>query len=198
MIENPAHNAAATPPKKPLPKTSRAKRLAQQARLKSRKAMGRPSTISPAIVNQIVTLLQNGIAVEVTCAAVGINTSTFYNWMKRGGACSEGLYKDFFDGVERAYAICEINMVATVRKHADTDPTTARWLLSTRFPDRWAPIQKSAIMTKAEITTQDGTVALPQAPIIVVNMPQLIDTPRLPARALAIAQEAETQPPGNG
>lgn len=192
MIENPNHPPAAEPPKKkPRPMAvSRAKRIAAQKTLKTKRAAHRPSSINPAIVNQIVTLLQNGIAVEVTSAAVGINVSTFYNWMKRGEASNEGIYKDFYEGVSRAYAICEINMVKTVQKHAETDPSTARWMLGVRFPDRWGQVQKHAILQRTEVTSVE---ALPQstAPVIIVNMPGIIDQPRVrpalnPPKALEI------------
>jgi IS30 family transposase len=51
---------------------------------KSKKNQGRPSKLTPELQAEIILLIKMGNFVEVVCETVGINKSTFYDWIKKG------------------------------------------------------------------------------------------------------------------
>jgi transposase len=50
----------------------------------SNKKPGRPSKLTPELQAEIILLLKAGNFVETACNNVGINKSTFYDWIKKG------------------------------------------------------------------------------------------------------------------
>jgi transposase len=106
---------------------------------KCRKKQGRPSKLTPELHAEMVLLFKMGNFVETACKTVGINKSTYYDWIKKGKKCNfpQNKYKIFKDAVDKAMAYSEARDVAIIAKHSEDKWTAATWMLSRRFPERW-------------------------------------------------------------
>lgn len=128
--------------------------------------MARPIKLTPELQKQICDTLAAGNYVDAVCDYVGIGTSTFYDWMKRG---ERGWKKDiddgyvgFSDAVKKARSQSEIVSVSRIRRAAMGEQVVKRkvvtkpdgtqiveetitppewtadaWFLERSFPDRW-------------------------------------------------------------
>jgi len=94
---------------------------------------GRPTSLTPELLNEAEKLAKAGIPKRVIAEALGIGTSTFFRWQqygdpdwkpKEGEHCpaDRSIYLEFRDRIDRAQArpvmICE----ATMLKAAQGDP----------------------------------------------------------------------------
>jgi len=127
---------------------------------------GRPSKLTPKIQEEILRVIKSGNYIETACAYVGINKSTFYEWLKRGARekdrvaknprakvrKSEQPYVDFSNAVEKALAQAEIRDVAIIGKAAEENWQAAAWRLERKFPERWGRKEKYSL----EHTGKDG------------------------------------------
>lgn len=100
--------------------------------------MGRPTKVSVALIERISVILRAGAYVETAAAMVGLNKSTFYDWLKRGALAEpgapgiEGLYRDFSDAVERSMAESEFRDLMCIDQAANGRPN--RYLMK-KGPD---------------------------------------------------------------
>lgn len=101
--------------------------------------MGRPSKLSPALTQAIAERIKAGNFPDVAAQCEGVGKSTFYAWMQRGEAESEGPYRDFLESVTRAEAEFESATLQEVRSAVDQqgNAKNAAWLLERRNRDRW-------------------------------------------------------------
>ena len=120
---------------------------------------GRPSKLTPEIQEEILRVIKSGNYIETACAYVGINKSTFYEWLKRGARekdrvaknprakvrKSEKPYVDFHNAVEKALAQAEIRDVAIIGKAAEENWQAAAWRLERKFPERWGRKDRFAL-----------------------------------------------------
>ena len=106
---------------------------------KSSKKQGRPSKLTPELQAEIIVLLKTGNFIETTCYTVGINKSTFYDWMKKGEESNHpgNKYKIFREAVVQAMAWSEARDVALIAKHSENDWRAVAWRLSRKYPDKW-------------------------------------------------------------
>ena len=130
--------------------------------------MPRPSKLTPAGHDAIVKLVSNGAFVEVACESVGINTSTFYRWMKLADdPDADPCYASLRDATTRGRAGFENQMIDVVVRAAPADWRAGSWLLERLFPTRYSN------MRKVELTGAGG------GPITLAGLEALmgIDTP---------------------
>ena len=87
----------------------------------------------------MIVLFKTGNFVETTCGTVGINKSTFYDWMKKGEKSNhpKNKYKKFQEAVEQAMAWSEARDVAIITKLSEENWRAAAWRLSRKHPDKW-------------------------------------------------------------
>jgi transposase len=106
---------------------------------KSKKNQSRPSKLTPELQAEIILLIKMGNFVETTCGTVGINKSTFYDWMKKGKNSNhpQNEYRKFQEAVVQAMAWSEARDVALITKQSKYDWRAAAWILSRRHPDKW-------------------------------------------------------------
>src|SRR5690554_1753534 len=128
--------------------------------------MARPTKLTPKLQDEILKVIRSGNYIETACAYVGINKSTFYDWLKRGARekdrlaknprakvrKSEKPYVDFSNAVEKALAHAEIRDVAIIGKAAEENWQAAAWRLERKFTERWGRKEKYAL----EHTGKDG------------------------------------------
>lgn len=121
--------------------------------------MARPTKLTPELQEDVLKVIRSGNYIETACAYVGINKSTFYDWLKRGAREKDRLAKnprarvrkdeqpfvDFSNAVEKALAHAEIRDVAIIGKAAEENWQAAAWRLERKFPDRWGRKDKYAL-----------------------------------------------------
>ena len=118
---------------------------------KKRGAGGRPTKLTPELQEELVKVIRAGNYIETACAYVGINKTTFYDWMKRGARekerlerntnarpkKSEATFVELSNAIEKALAQAEIRDVAIIGKAAEENWQAAAWRLERKFPERW-------------------------------------------------------------
>ena len=121
--------------------------------------MARPTKLTPELQENVLKVIRSGNYIETACAYVGINKSTFYDWLKRGAREKDRVAKnprarvrkdeqpfvDFSNAVEKALAHAEIRDVAIIGKAAEENWQAAAWRLERKFPDRWGRKEKYAL-----------------------------------------------------
>ena len=122
--------------------------------------------LTDELANDLVNMLQNGITVAIACEAVGISVSTYYTWLEYGAeAKPDSKFWKFRKWVCQARALCEINLVSIIQKHAPKDWKAAAWLLERMFGERYGK-------------RVEQTVTTPEDKPIICMLPPVITTPR--------------------
>jgi hypothetical protein len=106
---------------------------------KSSKKQGRPSKLTPELQAEIINLLKMGNYIETVCGVVGLNTSTFYDWMKKGKNATNprNKHRKFQEAVEQAQAWSVVRDVAIITKASEKDWKAAAWKLEHQHPDKY-------------------------------------------------------------
>jgi hypothetical protein len=105
--------------------------------------MGRSTTLTETIADNLVTMLSAGNYLSVSLAAVSVPTQTFRDWMHKGATSTKLIdepYRELRSRVEQARAQGEVRLVTEIAKAASTDWRAALALLEREFPDRWGPV----------------------------------------------------------
>jgi transposase len=101
--------------------------------------MARPTKCTAEITAAIAQRIADGNFPDVAAQCEGVGKSTFYAWMQRGEAESEGPFREFVEAVTRAEAEFEDATLEKVRTAVDQfgNAKNAAWLLERRNRDRW-------------------------------------------------------------
>ncbi len=112
----------------------------------------RKTKLNPEVQQKICDALRAGNTRRASAAYIGIDHSTFYNWMNRGEnpelkkdgdpKKSELPFIDFFDAVTRAESECEVWHVANIKKQASGDWRASVEWLKRRKRDDWSEQQR--------------------------------------------------------
>lgn len=103
---------------------------------------GRPTKITPNILQKVSRGIQLGNFNEVVAVLAGISPASYYSWLKRGkedmaqGRTSR--YTEFLETVLEAEAQMEVELVSMLHEHLDGNPKLTMDFLSRRFPERWS------------------------------------------------------------
>lgn len=109
---------------------------------------GRPSKITPELTERVCELIEKGLPYTLVCEAVGINESTFYDWIKKGEIGKKG-YTDFSERVSKSKANYALICLERVNKYADNGSAfCATWLLERRFPNEFGRRESIDIKSK--------------------------------------------------
>lgn len=117
----------------------------------NKKIMGRPTKLNDDMQRKLVALIMVGNYIETAVECVGLNKTTFYEWLKRGRAerdrveknykakvrKSEEKYVNFTNAIEKAIAESEARDVARISQAGDVNWQALAWRLERRFPDKW-------------------------------------------------------------
>lgn len=119
---------------------------------------GRRSKLTPELQKTITDIMRAGNYARVAVEAAGINSDTYYEWLKRGKADKERgkktIYSEFSEEVERAAAIAEaahVGRIATAGQNGSWQASA--WLLERKYGERWGRNDK----LRQEITGANGT-----------------------------------------
>lgn len=117
---------------------------------------GRPATIGdPHVVEELLTLIEDGNYPSTAAELVGISDDTLRNWTRRGEQ-GETPFSALLRAIKRASAKAEATEMGKVRK-AGEDPrfwAASMTYLERRHPDKWA--RRSDPGDQAKITINIG------------------------------------------
>jgi transposase len=117
---------------------------------------GRPSKLTPELQGCICEALRRGAYVETAAALAGIDKTTLYDWLKRGGREEEGPFVEFSHAVQKAQAEAEMRDLDRVDAAAQAGTWQASaWRLERRSPERWSRRTSVKVETPAESNERD-------------------------------------------
>ena len=105
---------------------------------RAKAAPGRPTKLTPELVEQLVKVLRRGHTRRAAAARARIDDSTLMRWLADGRDETAGPKRELYLAVCEAEGVGEYRLVETVRKGAKIDPQLAKWLLERRRPEDWA------------------------------------------------------------
>lgn len=127
---------------------------------------GRTTKLTKGMIEAVCHCIEQGVTQERTAEYVGVSESTFYRWIDRGKVAKSGIYKSFWENLQKAHAACEVKLVeqvqaaakggeitvetrinrdadgnvtssTTIEKQASKSWQAAMTLLERRWPERW-------------------------------------------------------------
>jgi hypothetical protein len=106
----------------------------------ARPGAGRPTKYSDDVVKRITDALRGGNTRRASCAAGGIDQTTFANWLKDNS--------DFSHAVEKAEGEAELRNLAVIQDATKTTWQAAAWWLERKHKQDWS--------SRVEQTGADG------------------------------------------
>lgn len=101
---------------------------------------GRPSKLTPDIIERMSGHFLEGGHPELVCSLVGVSRRCYYYWLEDGEADLENdrdtLHAEFCLRTKKALALCESDAVKRM-KAGGKDWMGAAEFLARRFPSRW-------------------------------------------------------------
>lgn len=124
---------------------------------------GRPTKCTPELTGKVAAALRAGLSIRGACRAVGINESTYYDWVNRGEE-SEAPFDAFAAEVGAALSDFEQACVTTVVTAIESGDTgAAMWALARRFSKDWGP---SANVSRTEPADDGGGGSIVIIPVL--------------------------------
>lgn len=152
----------------------------------NRKAVGRPSKLTPEIRDQIAALLRAGNYIVTVADYMGINPDTIYEWINRGERGWKidqlGGYVEFSETIKRAMSEVEMATVDEVRK-GFTNWQSRAWFLERRYPAKWGAQQKQVISGPGDKPVEFKDVT---------ELPESLRVDRL-MKLLAVAEQRQAE-----
>jgi len=100
--------------------------------------MGRPTKLTPALLERLAALIEAGHPETVAAEALGVGHSTFYRWLSLGHKSKRGIHRDLSLAVDQARAKAELRYMDAIRAAVQSgDPRWAAWWLERHVPERW-------------------------------------------------------------
>lgn len=127
---------------------------------------GRPSKLTPEVVDELERQLLLGNFFDSSCYIAGIRPTTAYGWMQRArNAIRDGLDKSkteapfvkFLDKILVAIARAEASDLAVIGLAARRDWKAAAWRLRARNPQRFGQDGVGVQIEDGEVTNADGS-----------------------------------------
>jgi hypothetical protein len=141
------------------------------------KKPGRPTKLTPELVDELLRYIRMGVSIKSACDAAGINEATYRRWVVGS--------KEFCAEATRARSKGKIALIAKIL--SDKDWRSCAWYLSRAFPEEFARTEDRRLPEEASaaaankmppltvvLSTPDGTtkpVSFQQAEKIVANFP---------------------------
>lgn len=117
---------------------------------------GRPTKLTKETQAKIVEAVRAGAYIETASVFAGIDKASLYAWMKRGNAQSKGIYREFLNAIEKAFAESELRDIMNIGNAAKDNWQASAWRLERKFPDRWG--RKERISLDANVSHSGGIV----------------------------------------
>ena len=132
--------------------------MAKRRPARKTRPVGRPSSLTPAIIKKICGAIRGGNYRGVAAQWAGVPERTFWRWCQEGKEATEGPQHEFWQAILEAEKAAEIGAVELVMRAAAEDPKHAEWWLERKFPKRWGRKDSH----KVKIENEDISKALEQ------------------------------------
>jgi transposase len=139
-------------------------------------SMRKGSTKLNEVSEPFIKLMRSGVFIKHACKAVGIDHSTYYDWMRKGEKETEGAYRDFYLGVKKARAESIARNVALVQKAAAKNWRAAAWWLERSCPKEFGK-------REVEVNVNQNVSRMQ------VNLDKLANSPELLEKANELSRE---------
>lgn len=109
--------------------------------------MPRGTKLTPKLGKQIVDLIKQGSYANAAAQACGVSESTYYEWLRQGEKAVDGIFRLFYEEVQKAQAVPEVKVTNALYQNALGGDTRAQIeFLSRRYKKRWGnqPEEKAA------------------------------------------------------
>lgn len=114
---------------------------------------------NPAIGDEIIQYVRDGMFLREATSMVGIHKATVYDWIKKGRVDHdhgiESAYANFFVGVQAALAEAKYDAVTAVRR-AGQNPAfwmAAAWYLERRYPQEFGKQDRLQLQHSGQINS---------------------------------------------
>ncbi len=122
---------------------------------------GRPTSLTPEVQATILAAIEAGNFKATAAQLAGIHRDTLHGWEQRGAAGEEP-FKAFSDALQRAEAIAETALLASIRGAqaaivgvSGPEPWQAKaWVMERRWPKRWASRVRVAVSEELGVLTE--------------------------------------------
>ena len=118
--------------------------------------------VPPGVLQRYYDAIRGCVAPRRAATLLGVTNSTWYRWIARGRDDADGPYREFWDETQRAREEALLRLEIELRRHAQTDPQSARWMLSRLDPERWGTPGRR-IGPEVESALHEAEVARAQA-----------------------------------
>ncbi len=113
---------------------------------KAKRGSGQPTKLTLAVQKRIVELVKAGNYYETACKASGIGETTFYRWKARGEKETSGIYREFWEAIQKATSDAEAHHLENISLAADSGAWQASaWYLERKNHERWRRREKNQI-----------------------------------------------------
>ena len=99
------------------------------------------------LVDQIVELKRDGLCDADIIAAIGVNQSTFYRWLKDGEVAKSGVKRALYTELKKAESEYKRSLLTTIKSAAMSRAqywTAAAWLLERKYPMEYGKMERKA------------------------------------------------------
>ena len=99
------------------------------------------------LVDQIVELKRDGLCDADIIAAIGVNQSTFYRWLKDGEDAKSGVKRALCTELKKAESEYKRSLLTTIKSAAMSRAqywTAAAWLLERKYPMEYGKMERKA------------------------------------------------------
>ena len=99
------------------------------------------------LVDQIVELKRDGLCDADIIAAIGVNQSTFYRWLKDGENAKSGVKRALYTELKKAESEYKRTLLTTIKSAAMSRAqywTAAAWLLERKYPMEYGKMERKA------------------------------------------------------
>lgn len=110
------------------------------------------SELTKGICNDLL----KGIPIKYAAKKNGISHTTFYVWYNKGKEADNGLFREFYDEIEKAKAVAIEQYLKKIKKASETSWQAAAWWLERTCPDDFA-LKKEV---KADVKVEDKHMGL--------------------------------------
>ena len=119
------------------------------------------------LVDQSVELKRDGLCDADIIAAIGVNQSTFYRWLKDGEDAKSGVKRTLYTELKKAESEYKRSLLTTIKSAAMSRAqywTAAAWLLERKYPMEYGKMERKAEETdNAPVQLTLGLVIEPMA-----------------------------------
>lgn len=120
--------------------------------------MARKTKITPELIDEICTYIENGNNYEDTLDMVGVATTTFYRWLQEADTGINGnnpkkpatdlkLKRELKEGIKKAEAAFKAFHIQNITKASKKEWQASAWILERRYPKEFAKIDRVVALT---------------------------------------------------